>query len=326
MIRIIFLLIGTFVGAGFASGREILNFFTIYGFNGIISIIIFSFLLFFLILKSLNIKQSNNISSYIDFVKYIEKKYFFVNYNFFMFIINIFLAVSFYVMVSSLASLFSYQFGISKLVTILLTIFLCFHILSKNNLGFIYKINFILVPFLILFIFLFSINNINLNDLTLVNDNNTFFSFFMGFLYLGYNSLLIIPVIFNLKINKNYNFIKLSFLFTFILFILFLLFNFLLLTFYNDILNIDLPIIYLCNFKFRFFGFFILLSAILTSLISSGYSFINNLNENFITLKLIFFLLISLVFCFFSFSTLINFFYPIFGLFGLYQIFLILKL
>ena len=46
MLKIIFVLIGTFVGAGFASGKEVFNFFSVYKFNSFISIIIFSILLF----------------------------------------------------------------------------------------------------------------------------------------------------------------------------------------------------------------------------------------------------------------------------------------
>lgn len=326
MFKIIFLLIGTFVGAGFASGREIFNFFTIYGLSGIVSIFIFSFLLFFLVLKCLNIKEKLNINNYNEFIVYLEKKYSLFNYQIFISIINIFLAASFYIMTSSLASLFSYQFNISKIITVLITIIFCFYILSKNNFTFIYKINSILMPVLISFIFLFSINNINLNNIEFFSSNeNIFFSIFMGILYFSYNSLLLIPVVFNIKITKNYSNLKISLLFSFIIFILLLLFNFLLLTFYSEILNIDLPIVYLCGSKVKVFGFFIILSAILTTLISSGYSFVNNLNKKNKKIKLITFLLLSFVFSFFSLSALINFFYPLFGFFGLLQIFLILN-
>ena len=229
-------------------------------------------------------------------------------------------------MTSSLASLFSYQFNISKIITVLITIIFCFYILSKNNLTFIYKINSILMPVLISFIFLFSISNINLNNIEFFSGNeNIFFSIFMGILYFSYNSLLLIPVVFNIKITKNYSNLKISLLFSFIIFILLLLFNFLLLTFYSEILNIDLPIVYLCGSKVKVFGFFIILSAILTTLISSGYSFVNNLNKKNKKIKLITFLLLSFVFSFFSLSALINFFYPLFGFFGLFQIFLILN-
>ena len=126
MFKIIFVLIGTFVGAGFASGKEVFNFFTIFSFNGIISILLFSFLLFLLINKCLNIKTNLKLESYNEFIFYLEKKYKFFNHRFFLFIINIFLASSFYIMIAALSSLFDYQFNIAKLITITWCVFICF--------------------------------------------------------------------------------------------------------------------------------------------------------------------------------------------------------
>ena len=45
MFKIIFVLVGTFVGAGFASGKEIYLFFARYGINGFLGIILCSILL-----------------------------------------------------------------------------------------------------------------------------------------------------------------------------------------------------------------------------------------------------------------------------------------
>ena len=75
MFKIIFVLIGTFVGAGFASGKEIFNFFTCYSYYGVISIFIFSFFLFLLLYKCLNIKTNLKTNSYNEFIFYLEKKY-----------------------------------------------------------------------------------------------------------------------------------------------------------------------------------------------------------------------------------------------------------
>jgi len=97
--------------------------------------------------------------------------------------------------------------------------------------------------------------------------------------------------------------------------------------FYNLIYNLELPILYISNSSIKIFSFlyfFIILSAIFTTMISSGYSFINNFNKNNFNIKLIIFLLFSFIFCIFSFSDLINFFYPLFGVIGFIQIFLIL--
>lgn len=334
MFETIFVLIGTFVGAGFASGKEVFNFFTIYSFDGLISIFIFSILLFCLIYKCLNIKTKLKLKNYNDFIFYLEKKYIFFNHKFFLLIINIFLASSFYIMVSALSSLFNYQFNIAKITTILGCIFICFFVFYKKNINFICIINSILMPTLILFVFSLCTFNINFNNINInlkeLNNSNIFLSIFMGLLYFSYNSLLLIPIIFDLKTPKKNNNFKISFIFSLIIFLITFLINLLLLSFYNFIYNLELPILYIANSSiklFSYFYFFIILSAIFTTLISSGYSFTSNFNNNSnnFKIKLIIFLLFSFIFCLFSFSDLINFFYPIFGLIGFIQIFLILS-
>ena len=150
----------------------------------------------------------------------------------------------------------------------------------------------------------------------------------MGLLYFSYNSLLLIPIIFDLKTSKKNNNFKISFIFSLIIFLITFLINLLLLSFYNFIYNLELPILYIANSSiklFSYFYFFIILSAIFTTMISSGYSFTSNFNNNNFKIKLIIFLLFSFIFCLFSFSDLIIFFYPIFGLIGFIQIFLILS-
>lgn len=332
MFETIFVLIGTFVGAGFASGKEVFNFFTIYSFNGLISIFIFSILLFCLIYKCLNIKIKLKIKHYNDFIFYLEKKYKVFNHKFFLLIINIFLASSFYIMISALSSLFNYQFNVAKIITIIWCILFCFFIFHKKNIKFIYTINSILMPILILFIiflciFNINFNNININLNNINNNSNVFISIFMGLLYFSYNSLLLIPIIFNLQINKNNNNFKTSLIFSSIIFFITFLINILLISFYNLIYNLELPILYIANSSIKIFSylyFFIILSAIFTTMISSGYSYISNFSNNNFKIKLIVFLLFSFVFCLFSFSDLINFFYPLFGLIGFIQIFVIL--
>ena len=339
MFKVIFVLIGTFVGAGFASGKEVFNFFTIYSFNGIISIFIFSFLLFLLIYKCLKIKENLKINSYNEFIFYLEKKYKFFNYKFFLILINIFLASSFYIMIAALSSLFNYQFNITKFITIIWTIIICYFIFYKKNIKFICIINSILMPALILFMLSLCLSNINLNNINfdeITGNYNIIYAIFMGLLYFSYNSLLLIPIIFDLKINsnkkennkaiKNINF-KIAFIYSFIILIITFLINLLLLSYYNLIYNLELPILYISNSSikiFSYFYFFIILSAIFTTMISSGYSFINSFKKNDFKIKLIIFLLFAFIFCVFSFSDLINFFYPLFGIIGFLQIFLIL--
>ena len=186
------------------------------------------------------------------------------------------------------------------------------------------------MPILILFIIslcLFNINLSNINFSEINNNHNFIYSIFMGLLYFSYNSLLLIPIIFDLKNNNKNNNFKISFVFSFIIFLITFLINLLLLSFYNLVYNLELPILYISNSSIKIFSFlyfFIILPAIFTTMISSGYSFVSNFNKNNFKIKLIIFLLFSFIFCFFSFSDLINFLYPFFGFIGFIQIFLIL--
>lgn len=309
-------------------GKEVFNFFTIFNTSGIISILFFSILMFFVIFKVLNLRLIYQINNYSDFLELLKNKFSFFNSNLFLSIINIFLAISFYIMIVALSTLFFYQFGLYKTIVTLFIIIICYYVFNQNNLNFIYVINSILMPILITFLIFFSLNNINFNRIELYN-NISIYSIFKGFLYFSYNSLLIIPILFSIKINnKKTNYI-LALLFSVTILTLTLLINFLLLTFFNYIKNIDLPILAICHLKgniFSFLYFFIILSAILTTLFSSGFSFIQNIkiNNSNKPIILILFLILSFIFNFISFSNLIDIFYPFFGFLGFIQIFLIL--
>lgn len=307
-------------------GKEIFNFFTIYHVNGIIAIAIFCILMFFVLLKILNLKLEYNLTSYHDFLKLLESQYSFFHSKIFLLVINLFLAITFYIMLIGLCTLFSYQFGFQKILITFIMVCLCYYLLHKNNLNFLYVINSILMPVLILFILFLSLDNINFSNVELI-DSPFFSSIFEGLLYFSYNSLLIIPILFKLKHTNRKGNLCLSLLFSIIIFILTLLTNLLLLSHFNDIKNIDLPILFICNTKgnlFSFLYFFILLSAILSTLFSSGYSFMMNIQTKNRKNILKLFLSLSFIFTAFSFSNLINFFYPIFGLLGFVQLWMIL--
>lgn len=307
-------------------GKEIFNFFTIYNTSGILSILFFSVLMFFVTWKVLNLRLFYQIDNYSDFLELLKNKYSFFYSNLFLSIINIFLAISFYIMLVALSTLFHYQFGIGKTIVTCLVIIVCYHIFNRNDLNFIYIINSILMPILIFFITFLSLSNIDLNSIAFHHQIESS-SILKGLLYFSYNSLLIIPILFSIKVNNKKQNCVLSLLFAFIILALTLLINFLLLTFLNEIKDIDLPILAICHLKhniFSFFYFFIILSAILTTLFSSGFSFMQNIKTSNKKIVLIAFLIFSFFFNYFSFSNLIDIFYPLFGFLGFIQIFLIL--
>ena len=71
--KIVFVIIGTLIGAGFASGQEIYVFFFSYGIKGFIGIIISSVGMGVLIYKTLGIINKYNINSYKDLLDILIK-------------------------------------------------------------------------------------------------------------------------------------------------------------------------------------------------------------------------------------------------------------
>ena len=68
MLKVICTLIGTFIGAGFASGKEIYLFFFKYNIYGILGIVISVMFMGFIIYKTLNISKNYNIFNYNNFL------------------------------------------------------------------------------------------------------------------------------------------------------------------------------------------------------------------------------------------------------------------
>ena len=63
MLNSIFVIIGTIIGAGFASGKEIFTFFNIYGFWGLVGLLISECIIGFIIYKAFLIIIKYNINS-----------------------------------------------------------------------------------------------------------------------------------------------------------------------------------------------------------------------------------------------------------------------
>ena len=64
MLKTIFVIIGTIIGAGFASGQEIYSFFNIYGENGLIGILLSCVIIGIVIYKVLTLSNEKSISTY----------------------------------------------------------------------------------------------------------------------------------------------------------------------------------------------------------------------------------------------------------------------
>lgn len=151
ILKVVFVIIGTLIGAGFASGQEIYAFFFSFGIKGLIGILISSFIIGITIYKTFQIVNKNNIDNYGDFLNnFIKNKK--VN-NFTNAIINIFILVSFYIMIAGFGAYLQQEFSLNSIIGSSILAILCF-ILFKTNVNGLVKVNEVLIPILIIIIIL----------------------------------------------------------------------------------------------------------------------------------------------------------------------------
>lgn len=337
MFNIIYVILGTIIGAGFASGSEIYIFFGKFGINGFIGIILTSLFFFIVIYKLISKNQKYNASNLCEYIYY---KY---NMNNIIFskskylynaIISIFIRltmytftlISFYIMISGFSSLLLQAFYIPKIVGNVLLSLICFFIFNKST-NMIVFINKFLCPILIILIIFLGIKTIDIKTFELTFEfNNNFI--ICSILYASYNTIILAPILISLchKIKTKKQCFFVSLISSIIIFILASLIYGMLLSNFNS-KKIELPILYissnlssLCKYIYSF----VILSSILTSCISSGFSFLDNYNKKI-------FRILNCILCIsgifignISFSNLINLFYPIYGYLGLIYITLLI--
>ena len=151
ILKVVFVIIGTLIGAGFASGQEIYAFFFSFGIKGLIGILISSFIIGITVYKTLQIVYKNNLENYGDFLdRLIKNKK--VN-NITNVIINIFILISFYIMIAGFGAYLQQEVDLNSIIGSSILAILCL-ILFKTNIKGLVKINEILIPILIIIVIL----------------------------------------------------------------------------------------------------------------------------------------------------------------------------
>lgn len=336
VLKIVFVIIGTLIGAGFASGQEIYIFFFSYGMEGIIGIIISSIVMGVIIYKTLELVNKYNINNYKDFLNILiksknikEDKYFNLK-NIINLIINIFILVTFFIMIAGFGAYFEQQFGLNSLIGSSILALLNFVIFLTSVKGVI-KANEILVPMLI--IFLIIVGLINLADIKILklgnyiirtNQSNYMVS---AVIYSSYNSILLIPVLITLKkyINNKEHILFITLITTIITILLATMIFLILIKVDVDIAKLEMPAVYVVSNIFKpleiIYGF-IILGSIFTTSISLGTSYLQNISKSkkSYTQIAVIMCITSVVISKIGFSNLINLLYPVFGYLGLIQI------
>lgn len=324
--KICFVIIGTIIGAGFASGKEIYTFFCIYGINGLLGILISNGIIGVVIYLTFKIIKNNNIKNYSDFISYLVGSNKLLNYTINN-IMNIFLFVSFVVMISGFSAYFNQEFNISSIFGAIVISILAFFTFFKNIDG-IVKINTYLIPLLIFLVFLLGLKeNIFSFKFNTIPFQSNFSWLLKSILYASYNSIVLIPIIINLQnLISNKTQIKYAIIITLLFMIIMSVTIYVVLNCnILKIVNVEIPIVYIASKFGKFYKYlygFVILIAIFTTAVSEGYSLLNNISKN----KKQYFIY-SILICTFSiyfsnigFGKLLDILYPLLGYLGLLQI------
>lgn len=331
-------IIGSVIGAGFASGQEINSFFYKYGTSGILGLTISISIISYTIYKVFRLAKTYNIRTYKEFLESIfgTQKHKYLNVaNITNTIINIFLIISFFIMIAGFGAYFKQEYNLNRLIGSILLAGICF-IIFMGNVDGLLKVNKYLVPILIIFMVLIgfmNFSNIKLSKITYKEANsNVFKAIVSGTVYASYNIILLIPALITIKnkIEKNKYIKYIAILSSVALFILALIIFFLLTNIKININDLEMPVVYVIGKyfpSFRVIYGFIILASILTTAISEGISFLENVckTRKSYTQVAIILCITSVFFSKIGFSNLINLLYPIFGILGLVQILIIFK-
>jgi uncharacterized membrane protein YkvI len=329
VLKVVFVIIGTLIGAGFASGQEVYLFFFSYGMKGLIGILISSIIIGVVIYSTFNILNKYKINTYKDFLNILipknTKLKIIAN-----FIINIFILITFFIMIAGFGAYFEQEIGINRLVGSLILAIITFIVFMTSIKG-VVKVNELLVPILIGFIFIIGIISIkdihilNLEDYV-IRTNYTNFAL-SAVLYSSYNSILLIPVLITLNnyVKNKKQIFYISFISAIVTILLSVIIFLLLVRVDVEISKLEMPVVYVVSNMFKILRYIygvIILGSIFTTAISLGVSFLQNTakNKKGYTQISIIMCITSVIISKFGFSNLVSLLYPIFGYLGLIQI------
>ena len=326
---ILFSIIGTLIGAGFASGQEIYLFFYRYGLNGIIGLVLCSVLIGIITYKTFLIIHKNKINSYEEFLSKVFKSKTIIKIS--NIVINAFLLITFYIMLSGFGAYFEQRFQINSIIGTFILAIICFLVLIKDIEG-VKKVNSICVPILIILVLTIGVISLKEYSPKQIETTFTFNWIIQAFVYSSYNMILVIPVLVSLgKYSKSKKQIRIvSFATAIIVFSLAISIFSVLVSLNVDYSKIQMPAVYVIDNKyFQFssiYGIVILLSIFSTA-ISIGISFLKNITKNKKSFPQIVAIMCitGVIISNFGFSNLVKILFPLFGYIGIVEMIWILK-
>ena len=317
------IIIGTLIGAGFASGQEIATFFNRFLNEGLYGLLLSCVLFGLVIFTVIRLMTRFEINNYEKLIK---------NNKVILIAMKGFTFICFCIMISAIGSYGEQQYNISFWYGAFFASIICF-ILFLFKLKGLEKINNFLVPFILLGVFILGITNYDINAIEFQPNNyivSPFINnwFVSAFLYTGYNSILLIPILAELKAYKldKKDCLLLSCIVSLMLAIAGGLIYGVISVHYPNILSAELPTLALAQIGGIFVKYFysiVILFAIFTTAFSCGFSFLRMNSEKNYFRNTCYICTLGLIFSRIGFSDMINFFFPIFGYLGILQMILI---
>lgn len=333
IIKISSVYIGVILGAGFLSGQEILNFFAIYGYMGLIGCVL-SGLVFTLVgYKVLLICKENSITGIKDFLVTILGKHIGSIAEIF---VAVFMLILFSAMLAGSGASIMQNFHVEYTYGVILTGSISFVVFLFDLRGLV-KVNTILSPIMVIGAISIGIYSIIFREQAVFNQEDTISFLFRNWIvgatiYVSYNSATgigvlttITPLITNKSVAKYSSVISgiimgiLAFLIA-----LTLLIN-------DNLVKTEIPIMEILKNHsefIRYSYFLILMMAIFTTAIGNGFAFIkwlearHNLPPLWIKIGVV---MLGIVLAQFGFSNIVGKVYPLFGIIGLIEIIAIIK-
>ncbi|KXG10325.1 hypothetical protein AT864_00916 [Anoxybacillus sp. P3H1B] len=318
--------VGTVVGAGFATGKEIIAFFTQYGKIGTMGVLVSGWLFAWLGMRMMMMARALRASSYKQLNDYLFGK---TASTFVTFIMTIMIVGVTSVMLSGAGALFEEQLGLPKPLGMLATIVLVFAVMLYDAKG-LFAVNVFVVPMMILFSFVL------LGKLLLGGEwcgpssssPSSWSAFFSPLSYAAFNLAMAQPVLVPLASEaEDDRVVKWGALLGGILLTSILLSSHFVLLSFPHVLRYEIPMAEIVRTFFTYFYWlylFIIYGEIFTSIIGGVFGLQRQFQAFSSTLFLAILFLILYTISSFRYGSLLSFLYPLFGYISL--LFLVLLL
>lgn len=296
----VMVLVGTFIGAGFASGQEVLQYFAVFGKFGTAGIFISCLILgFFTYCTAENINCMGE-------KMYIQQmcRFKWVNW-----LLNCYMLLIFCTMITAFGECLNQVFHLPKIFGVILIDAITLLILHCGADGLV-KLNTVVTPLVILGIILACFAN-NTVDVFSYNNFVTY-----AVIYTSYNIISIPFVMAGMKnmLSSKKDAVLCSVIFSISIFVLAICILKLL---QGAEPTAPIPLLEVISNNYVYFFIFVLAMSMLTTAVSNGYGFVKGvgLNNKFV---LMFLGIFAIIFSVFSFGFIVKYLYGFFGYMGLY--------